>query len=90
VTFRHQMSLASDLLDALKVAAQEDAEQVAIMAASADALATISPNDQHALTSYEKLRRRCTTSTGCMDIPLCSGSCRCEPAAGGRRSGRAR
>jgi hypothetical protein len=73
VTFRHQMSLGSDLLDALKVAVKTDAEQVAIMAASADALATISPNDQHALTSYEKLSAAVHDLTGCLDIPLVLG-----------------
>jgi len=73
ITFRHQMSLGSDLLDALKVAKKTDVRQVAILAASAEALATISPNDQHALTSYEKLSAAVQDLAGCMDIPLVIG-----------------
>jgi hypothetical protein len=79
VTFRHQMSLGSDFIDALKVSVREGASQVAIAAASFDFLELISPNDKHVLTSFEKLRVETAALGGCLDIPLFIG--RLEPAS---------
>jgi hypothetical protein len=77
VTFRHQMSLGSDFLDALKVTKREGAEHVAILAASRAFLGLISPNDADVLVSYEKLSLQTADLAGCMDIPLFIG--RLEP-----------
>lgn len=77
ITFRHQMSLGSDLLDALKVHVREGIAQVAIVAAPFRFLELISPNDKHVLTSFEKLRVETASLKGCLDIPLFIG--RLEP-----------
>lgn len=76
VTFRHQMSLGSDLIDALRVAKKEDLEQVAILAAGRDFLDIITPNDAAALVSFEKLRVEVMSLDGCLDIPLVIGRLR--------------
>jgi hypothetical protein len=56
VTFRHQMSLGSDIIDAIRAHHRAGMELVAIMAASRAFLNVISPNDAAVLTSYEKLK----------------------------------
>lgn len=73
VTFRHQMSLGSDLIDAMKVCKKEGCEQAVIAAASARTLRTISPNDAAALVSFEKLRIAVADLKGVTDIPLLIG-----------------
>ena len=55
-TFRHQMSLGSDLLDAIKVCCKSGFDQALVLAADLAFLQVISPNDAAALTSYEKLK----------------------------------
>lgn len=77
VTFRHQMSLGADLLEALKVHRKERIAQVAILAASHSFLTTISPNDAAALVSFEKLRTSVADLDGVLDMPLFIG--RLEP-----------
>jgi hypothetical protein len=77
VTFRHQMSLGADLMEALKVHRKERIAQVAIMAASHSFLSTISPNDAAALVSFEKLRTSVVDLEGVLDLPLFIG--RLEP-----------
>jgi hypothetical protein len=79
VTFRHQMSLGSDIVDALRAVGREQMEQAAILAASSDFLRMISPNDHNALVSYEKLAVEVDSLRGCIDIPLVIG--RLEPAS---------
>jgi hypothetical protein len=77
VTFRHQMSLGSDIVDAIKMARKEGADTVAIAAASAPFLRVISPNDAGALVSHEKLTAQVAELAGAIDIPLFVG--RLEP-----------
>ena len=55
ITFRHQMSLGSDFLDAIKVCKIEGMEQAIILAANKKTLDLISPNDAAAIVSFEKL-----------------------------------
>ena len=74
VTFRHQMSLGSDLIDALKVCKKEGMELAIILAANAETLRTISPNDCNALVSFEKLQNEVMSLDGALDIPLVIGS----------------
>lgn len=73
ITFRHQMSLGSDFIDALKVHRKEGARQVAIFAASHEFLGTITPNDQNVLTSFEKLDGQMRDLEGCLEVPLFIG-----------------
>jgi len=73
VTFRHQMSLGSDILDAIKVCKKEGMEQAVILAASRKTLDVISPNDAAAIVSFEKLEREIINLNGAIDIPLLYG-----------------
>lgn len=73
VTFRHQMSLGSDILDAIKVCKKEGMEQAVILAANRKTLDLISPNDAAAIVSFEKLEREIMSLNGALDIPLLFG-----------------
>jgi hypothetical protein len=73
VTFRHQMSLGSDLIDAMKLCTKEQYELAVILAADAKTLRLISPNDAPALVSFEKLRIAVADLEGVTDIPLLIG-----------------
>lgn len=55
VTFRHQMSLGSDLLEAVRLPKAEAVTQCVILAASDDFLRVITPGDWRVLSSYPKL-----------------------------------
>jgi len=79
ITFRHQMSIGSDIVDSLSFACRSSADAVAILAADERFLRTISPNDAGVLTSFEKLRLQVRELAGCLDIPLVIG--RLEPAS---------
>lgn len=78
VTFRHQMSLGSDFLDAAKVCAKEGCTQAAILAGESDWLQVVSPNDWRALVSFEKLRIAAAELQGVLELPLFVGSLRGE------------
>lgn len=73
VTFRHQMSLGSDILDALKVCKIEGMQQAVILAANRKTLDLISPNDAAAIVSFEKLEKEIISLNGALDIPLLYG-----------------
>lgn len=73
ITFRHQMSLGSDFLDALKVCKIEGMEQALILAADRKTLDLISPNDAAAIVSFEKLEKELISLNGAFDIPLLIG-----------------
>ena len=73
VTFRHQMSLGSDILDAIKVCKKEGMQQAVILAANRKTLDLISPNDAGAIVSFEKLEREIMNLNGTLDIPLLYG-----------------
>lgn len=73
ITFRHQMSLGSDFLDALKVCKIEGMEQALILAANRATLDLISPNDAAAIISFEKLEKEIISLNGAFDIPLLIG-----------------
>ena len=70
VTFRHQMSLGSDIVDAIKVCKKEGIKLAIIAAADDETLKVISPNDAKALVSFEKLQREVQGLDGALDIPL--------------------
>lgn len=73
VTFRHQMSLGADILDAIKVCKIEGMEIAAILAANRSTLTIVSPNDASALVSFEKLQSEVLSLNGAIDIPLLIG-----------------
>lgn len=73
VTFRHQMSLGSDFLSALKVCKLEGVEFAMLLAANRATLDTISPNDAAGMVSFEKLQREAVSLDGALDIPLVIG-----------------
>ena len=73
ITFRHQMSLGSDIIDAMKVCKKEGIQLAIILAASRNTLDVISPNDAAALVSFEKLEREIIGLDGVTDIPLIIG-----------------
>lgn len=73
ITFRHQMSLGSDILDAIKVCKIEGMQQAVILAANRKTLDLISPNDASAIVSFEKLEREILSLNGALDIPLLYG-----------------
>ena len=73
VTFRHQMSLGSDIVNALKVCKKEGVELAIIVAADRETLKVVSPNDAGALVSFEKLQAEVQSLEGALDIPLLYG-----------------
>ena len=73
VTFRHQMSLGSDILDAIKVCKKEGIQQAVILAANRRTLNIISPNDAAAIVSFEKLEKEIMSLDGALNIPLIIG-----------------
>lgn len=73
VTFRHQMSLGADILDAIKVCKIEGMKIAAILAANRSTLTIVSPNDAAALVSFEKLQSEVLSLNGAIDIPLLIG-----------------
>ena len=73
VTFRHQMSLGADILDAIRVCKKEGMQQAVILAANRKTLDLITPNDAAAIVSFEKLEREIMSLNGALDIPLLFG-----------------
>lgn len=73
ITFRHQMSLGSDFLDAIKVCKKEGMSLAIILAANYQTLKLISPNDASAIISYEKIANEVMSLYGAIDIPLLIG-----------------
>lgn len=73
ITFRHQMSLGSDIIDAIKVCKKEGMVLAMIFAANRQTLNIVSPNDAAALVSFEKLQKEILDLDGAIDIPLVIG-----------------
>ena len=55
VTFRHQMSLGSDLIDGLLLAKKEGIKQIVVAAAAPDFAKIITPRDANSSVNFEKL-----------------------------------
>ena len=73
VTFRHQMSLGSDLIDAIRICKKEGVKEAIILAGSDSFLRLVTPKDAAALVNYEKLANDVTRLNGVLDIPLYYG-----------------
>ena len=74
VTFRHQMGLGSDFLDATRLAALEGVEQCVLLGAPLDFLRVISPRDAGALSSFEKIVFQAAQLNGAISPPLLIGA----------------
>lgn len=74
VTFRHQMSLGSDILDAARLHVKDGLAQVAILAAEGSFLRIITPNDAAVLVSFEKLKVAVAELDGVIQVPLMIGA----------------
>ena len=55
VTFRHQMSLGSDLIDGLLLSKRERIKQIVVAAAAPDFARIITPRDANSIVNFEKL-----------------------------------
>ena len=73
-TFRHQMSLGSEIIDAIKVAKKEKITQCFLISAPHEFLQIISPRDAGSLTSYEKLVNELATLENVISVPLILGA----------------
>lgn len=74
ITFRHQMGLGSDFLDATRLAALEGVEQCVLLGAPLDFLRVISPRDAGALSSFEKIVFQAAQLNGAISPPLLIGA----------------
>jgi len=74
ITFRHQMGLGSDLLDAVRLSSLERVEQCVILGAPLDFLKIISPRDAGSLSSFEKIVFQTAQLEGAVSPPLLIGS----------------
>jgi hypothetical protein len=73
VTFRHQMSLGSDFMDALMLAQREGIECAVIAAAALDFAKKITPRDFNSIVTFEKLVPYYTRVLPLFPIPLAIG-----------------
>lgn len=73
ITFRHQMSLGSDLYDAIRLPRAEDVKQCVILAADDDFLKVITPRDWRSLCSFSKLSAQIAQMDGSFSPPLIIG-----------------
>lgn len=74
VSFRHSMSLGSDLLDAARMHFVEGFNKITLIAASESFLATISPADCKALCSADDYRAQVKLNEFALNIPLGIGT----------------
>lgn len=72
-TPRHQMSLESELFDAIKMTGKEGVKQSLLLSASSEFLKVISPRDAGALTLVEKLSQELAMLEGATEVPLILG-----------------
>ena len=73
ITFRHQMSLGSDFLEAIRLAKAEEFEQCIILAAEEEFLRVITPRDWRSICSFPKLTAQLAQLEGYFDTPLMIG-----------------
>jgi len=73
ITFRHQMSLGSDFMDALILANREGMECAVIAAAGLDFARKITPGDFNSIVTFEKLVPYYARAHSLFPIPLSIG-----------------
>lgn len=74
ITFRHQMGLGSDFLDAVRLSSLEGIEQCVILGAPLEFLRVISPKDAGSLCSFEKIALQASRLEGAVAPPLLIGA----------------
>ena len=74
ISFRHQMSLGSDLYNALWLWKRGGVTQILLLAATLDFLRVITPKDALSLTSFESYAAALSHMTGAFDPPLVIGA----------------
>jgi hypothetical protein len=73
ITFRHQMSLGSDFMDALLLAHREQLKGLVIAAPSLDFAKVITPKDANSITTYEKLEEYFARAVELFQVPIAIG-----------------
>ena len=73
ITFRHAMSMGTDILEAMKECTKNDAQLAVILACGLEALRKIAPSQANSMVSYEKLSLEVQDLDGVIDIPLMIG-----------------
>jgi hypothetical protein len=74
ISFRHQMSLGSDLYNALLLWKKEGIKQVLLLAGTLDFLKIITPLDANTLTSFERYATAISQLNGTFNPPLIIGA----------------
>lgn len=87
ITYRHQMSLGSNIIDALKAVGKYNFQVAIIAAATESFLDLISPADARALTSFEKLLAEVNDLAGVVSAPIIVGELGPYSRLGGSTAG---
>jgi len=74
ITFRHQMSLGSDFIDALRLSKQDGVRECILIACTSKFLEVVTPSDAKSVISFEKIAREVQRLNGSLDINLFYGS----------------
>jgi hypothetical protein len=74
ITFRHQMSLGSDFIDALRLSKQDGVRECILLACTSKFLEIVTPSDANSVISFEKMAREVQRLNGSLDINLFYGS----------------
>lgn len=74
ISFRHQMSLGSDLYNALWLWKRNGVKQALLLAATIDFLRVITPLDANSLTSFERYAGAMSQMTGAFEPPIIIGA----------------
>lgn len=74
ITFRHQMSLGSDFIDALRLSKQDGVKECILLACTSKFLEIVTPSDAGSIVSFEKIAREVQRLSGSLDINLFYGS----------------
>lgn len=86
ISFRHQMSLGSDLYSAVWLSKKEEIEQVLLLAGTLEFLRIVTPQDASSLTSFERYCSAISQMTGAFDPPLIIGGLDAESKLGEREA----
>jgi len=74
ISFRHQMSMGSDLYNALWLWKKEGIKQALLLAATLDFLKIITPLDASSLTSFERYATAISQMNGTFNLPIIIGA----------------
>ena len=74
ISFRHQMSLGSDLYNALWLWKREGIKQALLLAGTLDFLRVVTPLDANSLTSFERYAGAISQMSGAFNPPIIIGA----------------